>query len=119
VHLGCFYSGSAQPERKGPNPSRPFGPRAKTGDSIPPSPAWPRQSILVAWHRLTGQGGAEEELRTKGNLWVAVGQKGAHHRGLAAVREDDAGWTMATARTGGHRRRRCRCGHTMDSSSSS
>jgi hypothetical protein len=24
-----------------------------------------------------------------GNPWVAVGQKGAHHKGLAAMREDN------------------------------
>jgi hypothetical protein len=36
VHSGCFYSGSAQPEWRGPNPSWPFSLRAKTGDSILP-----------------------------------------------------------------------------------
>jgi hypothetical protein len=35
VHLGCFYSGSAQPGRRGPSPSRPFGPRVKQGIPSP------------------------------------------------------------------------------------
>jgi hypothetical protein len=82
-----------------------------------PSPARPRRLIPAGRRRLAGQGDVGEELWTKGNPWVAVGKKGAHHRGLAVMREDDDGWT--TARTGGRRRRRCRHGRTTDSSSSS
>jgi hypothetical protein len=71
----------------------------------------PHRSILVDRRWLTGQGGAGEELLTKGNPWVAVGRKGTHHRGLAVVREDDGG--------GRRQWRRCRRGRTMDSSGSS
>jgi hypothetical protein len=35
---------------------------------------------------------------------VQVGWKGAHHSGLAAVREDYDWWTTVTAQTGGHQR---------------
>jgi hypothetical protein len=86
--------------------------------SPPPSPTWPRRSIPTGRLRLTGQGCAGEELRTKENPWVAIGRKGAHHRGLAAVRADDGEWMTATARTGGHQRRRCRRGRTTNSNDS-
>jgi hypothetical protein len=91
----------------GPGPSNGFGPlglfspRPTQGNLSPTGEAALDRPIPISWRRLTGERGAEEELRTKGNPWVPVGWKRAHHSGLAAVREDDDGWTMTTARTGG------------------
>jgi hypothetical protein len=88
LRLLLEWLGPAGMERA--RPISAFRPDGEDRGFNPPSPARPRQSIPVGRRRLTGQGGAGEELRTKRNPWVAVGWKGAHHRGL--VRGEGRWW---------------------------
>jgi hypothetical protein len=98
--VGLAYRCTQASPTKGFGPLGPFGPQSKQGSLSPTGEAALDRPIPASRWRLTGEGGAEEELWTKGNVWVPVGWMGAHHSGLAVVREDNDGWTMATAQTG-------------------
>jgi hypothetical protein len=95
--MGCIYSGSAQSVWRGLAQSQPFGPRAKQRIQSPPSPTRLYRPIPAGQRRRTREGGAGEEAWTKGNPWVAIGWKEAHHSGVSTVvvlgrrGNDDAG----------------------------
>jgi hypothetical protein len=61
IQTGCLYSGSAHPDRRGPDPSQPFGPRQRKGRLSPPSaPAACRQNP-AGQRPVVGGGVAEEQ----------------------------------------------------------
>jgi hypothetical protein len=102
--VGLAHRGAWPSLDNGFGPLGLFGPWPKQGKASPTSIAALDRPISAGRRRFTGEGGAEEKLRTKGKPWAPVGWKGDHHGGLAVVREDDDGWTTVTTQIGDRQR---------------
>jgi hypothetical protein len=84
VQIGCLYSGSAHPDRRGPSPSQPFGPRQNQGRLSPPSaPAACWQN--PADQRLVVGGGVVGEQASMVAARIGGRREGGSSEGLSTV----------------------------------
>jgi hypothetical protein len=90
IQTGCLYSGSAHPDRRGPGPSQPFGPRQSHGRLSPPSEPMACRQNPASWRPVVGGGVAREQAGRVADWIGGRGEGGGGHRKACPRRRGSA-----------------------------
>jgi hypothetical protein len=104
VQTGCLYSGSAHPDRRGPDPSQPFDPRQSQGRLSPPSAPAACCQNPTGQRPVVGGGVAVEQAGRVVDLIGGRREGRGSPKGFSAVEGIDGGDRTLTSWSRGHQR---------------